>query len=178
MLARAFHDDPAFGYILPEVRDRQRRLTRLFALLQQSDARAGMGLTTGDGAAATFWRGPGRATVGWWEMLCSAPALLAALGPAIPRALAVSAAIDAHLPPGDFWYLHIAGCDPAAQGRRLGGKLIRAGLARAAGRLPCYLETATEKNLGFYRALGWEPTGEWRVGREGPRFWSMLRPPG
>ncbi|MCP3734503.1 GNAT family N-acetyltransferase [Sphingomonas sp. RP10(2022)] len=178
MLARAFQDDPAFGYIFPDPVERARRLPRLFALLYDSDGRAGMRLVSDGGEAATLWRGPGRAHVGWGEMLRHALPLLHALGPNLRRALAVSAAIDAHMPAGDFWYLHIAGCDPAAQGRGLGRKALTAGLERVAGRLPCYLETATERNLGFYASAGFAVTGEWRIGRDGPRMWSMLRPPG
>jgi ribosomal protein S18 acetylase RimI-like enzyme len=176
MLARAFRDDPAFAYILPDAADRAKRLPRIFALLFDSDGRVGMRLLTEGGDAATLWRGPGQAQVGWAEMLRHAVPLLTALGGATRRAMTVSDAIDAHMPAGHFWYLHIAGCDPAAQGRGLGRAALQAGLARAAGRLPCYLETATERNLGFYAAAGFAVTGEWRVGRGGPRFWSMLRP--
>lgn len=45
----------------------------------------------------------------------------------------------------------------------------------AGSRLPTYLETATERNLGLYRALGFEVIDTWVVPRGGPRFWSMLR---
>jgi len=93
------------------------------------------------------------------------------------RALTVGTAIDAHMPAQPFWYLHVLGCDPDEQGRGFGAAMVRAGLSRAAGRLPCYLETATERNLGFYAALGFRVTGEWQAARSGPRFWSMLRPP-
>jgi len=68
------------------------------------------------------------------------------------------------------------GCDPAARRRGLGVAMVRAGLSRAAGRLPCYLETASGANLGFYVALGFDVTAEWQVPGGGPRFWSMLRP--
>lgn len=178
MLARAFQDDPAFGYIFPDPVTRARRLPRLFALLFDSDGAAGMRLVSAGGEAATLWRGPGRAAMGWGEMLRHAIPYLHALGGALPRALQVSSAVEAHMPAGDFWYLHIAGCDPTAQGRGLGRRALVAGLDRAAGRLPCYLETATERNLGFYASVGFRVTDEWRVGRDGPRFWSMLRPAG
>lgn len=177
MLARAFQDDPAFSYIIPDPVQRAARLPRLFALLFDSDGRAGMRLLTGGGEAATWWRAPGRASVGWGEMLRHAAPLLLALRGGMRRALAVSAAIDAHMPQGAFWYLHIAGCDPAVQGQWFGRAALSAGLARAAGRLPCYLETATERNLGFYAAAGFDVTGEWRAGEGGPKFWSMLRRP-
>jgi hypothetical protein len=177
MLSRAFADDPAMSFIFPDPADRARRLPRLFALLFDSDRATGMRLVTAGGEAATLWRGPGRVHTGRLEMLRNAVPMLAAFGRALPRALALSDAIGAHMPSGDFWYLHVAGCDPVAQGKRLGGAAVRAGLTRAAGRTPCYLETATEANLGFYAGLGFEVTREWLVPNGGPRFWSMLRSP-
>ena len=177
LLARAFAGDPAMGYIFPDPADRARRLPRLFALLFDSDADAGMRLLTADGEAATLWRAPGRVHTGRLEMLRRVLPLLHALGPALGRAIRVGDAIDAHMPAGDFWYLHIAGCDPAHQGRGFGAAAVRAGLRRAAGRLPTYLETATERNVAFYRGLGFEVSAEWTVPKGGPRFWSMRREP-
>jgi len=53
------------------------------------------------------------------------------------------------------------------------------GLERVAGSgLPAYLETATERNLSFYRAIGFEILSDWRVAKDGPRFWSMWREAG
>lgn len=164
------------SWIFPDPADRAKRLPRLFALLFDEDA-AGMRLITQGGEAATLWRGPGRAHTSTLAMVRQAWPMWRALGSAIPRALTVSNAIAAHMPSGDFWYLHIAGCDPAAQGRGLGAAIVRAGLTRGAARLPVYLETATERNLGFYQALGFAVTDEWAVPRGGPRFWSMLRQP-
>ena len=175
LLARAFQDDPAFSWIFPDPADRARRLPRLFGILFDSDA-VGMRLLTAAGEATTLWRPPGAIHTGRWEMVRRGPAMLWALGPALRRALTVADAIDAHMPDGDFWYLHIAGCDPAHQGRGYGAAAVRGGLTRAAGRLPAYLETATERNLAFYRGLGFHVTSEWAAPGGGPRFWSMLRP--
>lgn len=166
------------AFIFPDPVDRARRLPRLFALLFASDARAGMRLVTTGGEAATLWRAPGHVHTTRLELLRRVIPLLRALGPALGRAMRVGDAIDAHMPSGDFWYLHIAGCDPAQQGMGFGRAAVRAGLRRAAGRLPAYLETATERNLGFYAGLGFRVTGEWAVPGGGPRFWSMLREPG
>ncbi len=174
MLARAFADDPAMAWIFPDPADRATRLPRLFALLFDDDA-GGMRLVTQSGEAAALWRGPGAVTTSTTTLLRQAWPMWRALGTRIPRALTVSHAIEAHMPTGDFWYLHIAGCDPSAQGRGLGGAVIRAGLERVARRFPAYLETATERNLGFYQALGFAVVDEWSVPGGGPRFWSMLR---
>lgn len=178
MLGRAFANDPAMSYIFPDAAERARRLPKLFALLFDGDA-DGMRLVAGPADAATLWRAPGQAATPLTAMIAQAPGLIAALGTAIPRALRISGAIGAHFPTEDFWYLHVAGVDPSQQGRGLGGRIIRAGLARndASGK-PTYLETATESNLGLYGALGFTLIGDWQVPRGGPRFWSMQRPVG
>ncbi|QNA86890.1 GNAT family N-acetyltransferase [Sphingomonas sp. So64.6b] len=177
MLARAFAEDPAMCFIFTDPVVRAKRSARLFGLLFDQDAAAGMRLVTAGGAAATFWRGPGRSHTSRLDMVRSAGPMLHALGGGLMRALAVSDAIDAHLPKGDYWYLHIAGCDPAMQGRGLGKAAVQAGLDRIAGSgLPTYLETPLEHNIGFYRGLGFDLTAEWQVAKGGPRFWSMMRP--
>jgi ribosomal protein S18 acetylase RimI-like enzyme len=176
MLARAFADDPAMRFIFPDSAVRMKRMPRLFALLFETDGPVGMRLVTEGSEAATLWRAPGKAETSLWEMIRHAPALLHALGGAVGRALRVADAIDAHHPKGEFWYLHIAGCDPAFQGRGIGGAIVRDGLARTtASGLTCYLETPLEKNVSFYRGLGFELTEVWDVPRGGPRFWSMAR---
>ncbi len=177
LLARAFANDPAMSWIFPDPAIRARKLPALFRLLFDNDAAHGVRLMTAGGEAATLWRAPGHATTGIGAMLRHAIPMLTTFGTALGRALAVSNAIDAHMPAGAFWYLHIAGCDPAHQGKGLGGAAIRGGLDRlATGRLPTYLETATEANLGLYQRYGFAVTAEWKVGRDGPTFWSMWRP--
>ncbi len=177
LLTAAFANDPAMCFIFPDASDRAKRLPRLFGLLFDSDGRAGMRLLTPGAEAVTMWRAPGRSHVGRWEMLRHLPGMIHALGSNLSRAVRVSDATAAHMPMGSYWYLHIAGCDPVVQGRGHGGAAVRAGLRRAAGRLPTYLETPNERYLGFYRGLGFEVTSEWSVSGGGPRFWSMLRPP-
>jgi GNAT superfamily N-acetyltransferase len=175
LLAAALFDDAAITYIFPDPKTRRARLPRFFAILFDSDGKAGPRIVTAGGEAATLWRRPGLAQVGWLEMLAEAGPLLRALGTALPRALRVGDAIDAHMPSGDFHYLHIAGCDPRHHGRGHGSQAIAAGLALA-GDAPAYLETPNPLTLPLYARHGFEVTGEWQVPKGGPRFWSMLRP--
>lgn len=175
-LSRAFTGDPAMSYIFPNPADRAKRLPRLFAMLYDEDA-SGMRLVTGDARAATLWQGPARHDFGRLDMLRQLIPLVGTFGFAIGRALNVVEALEAHYPHAPFWYLHIAGVDPAHQRQGLGGASIRAGLARVAGDgSPTYLETATERNIGLYQSLGFNVTSEWHVPKGGPTFWSMLRP--
>lgn len=175
MLARAFADDPALAWIFPDPALRARRLPGLFAMLYDEDEAQGVRLITPGCEAATLWRAPGHAETPPMTMLRAALPMLLTFGLALGRGLALSNAIEAHFPPRPFWYLHIAGCDPAHQGRGLGKAAVQAGIDRMGGSgLPLYLETATERNIGFYQALGFRVTSEWRVGSDGPVLWSML----
>lgn len=177
MLSRAFFDDPAICWIFPKTGDRAKRLPKLFELLFDTDANRGMRLVTASGEAATLWRAPGQVRTGVMEMIASAVPMISCFGTAIGRAMAISKAIDAHMPEGDFWYLHIAGCDPMHQGKGFGGKAVRSGIERAVeGRFPAYLETPLQRNVSFYQRLGFDVTSEWQVPKGGPRFWSMWRP--
>ncbi|OYW24008.1 MAG: GNAT family N-acetyltransferase [Sphingomonas sp. 32-62-10] len=177
MLSRAFFDDPAIGWIFPDPVLRSKRLPKLFALLFDSDADKGMRLVTDRGEAATFWRAPGQVHTSLFETLRYLVPMLGCFGSAIGRGMAVGDAIDAHMPAGEYWYLHIAGCDPIHQGKGIGGAVVRAGLERAVdGRFPAYLETPLEKNISFYQAMGFAVVDEWAVPKGGPRFWSMMRP--
>lgn len=174
MLARAFDDDPVLDWLMPDPAVRARRVPGMFAAFFTGDGPPGMRLATPGCEAATLWRAPGAAK----EEDGGLPGLWHAwrlFGGALLRGKRVGDAIAAHFPPQPFWYLHIAGCDPAHQGKGLGRAVVQAGLDRI-GNVPVYLETAKERNLGFYQSLGFAVTDEWSVPRGGPRFWSMIRP--
>lgn len=175
-LARAFAEDPAMCWIMPDRTQRTARLPRLFAVLVDEEFQAGWALASPGCEAVTLWRGGEAVHAGVWDMIRGLPPYLKALGRHLPRALAVGNAIDAHHPRGlAYDYLHFAGVDPDWQGRGWGGAAIRAGLDRAAARgRGVYLETATPENVGLYQRLGFAVTAEWDVTRGGPHFWSML----
>lgn len=56
------------------------------------------------------------------------------------------------------WLAHIVAVDPDAQGRGIGGALLRHGLARAAGS-PVYLEATTPGSAALYQRHGFIPLG-------------------
>jgi ribosomal protein S18 acetylase RimI-like enzyme len=78
--------------------------------------------------------------------------------------------------PEPHWYLMILGVDPAHQGAGIGSALIAPTLAEAdAAGLPCYLETAKERNLAFYRRHGFDVRHEAHIPGGGPKVWMMAR---
>jgi ribosomal protein S18 acetylase RimI-like enzyme len=175
MLAEAFQNDPVMAYIFPDPVERQRRLPRFFTVIFDGDVPHGAGYVTHGGEAATLWRAPGHGHLSLREKILQAVPWVRASGFALGRALKVSAASDANHPQEPHWYLHIAGCSPAAQGHGFGGMAIKAGIARAdAEGFPCYLETSNEANVPLYEKLGFQVTHDWKV-PDGPVNWSMFR---
>ncbi|WP_144906956.1 GNAT family N-acetyltransferase [Novosphingobium taihuense] len=157
---------------------RTRRLPRLIRWMFNDHLRHGMVLGTPGCEVVTMWRPPGSVHD---HAPLTPPALVrfvGMLGTAVLRAERADRMIGRNLPKGEQqFYLRMAGVRPDRQGRGLGGLAIRAGLSEAdAAALPAVLETATESNVGLYRALGFEVIRDWHVARNGPRFWTMTRP--
>lgn len=174
-LAAAFHEDPAMVHMLPDEPSRARRLLRLMDWLVGQHLRIGLILGTPGAEAVTLWRPPG--TVHYHEPLLHPRTLrlLPIFGRHLPRALRTEKGIATHLPQDEGWmYLKMAGVHPDHQGKGLGGRTIRAGLAEAAARgVPSVLETATPSNVGLYQRLGYGTISEWDVAGGGPHFWTM-----
>lgn len=177
ILARAFQDDPAMAWIIPDPQERAKRLPRLFRIIAPLDLRDGLCLGSPHGEVATLWRHADRIHTPILDMALRLPQLLHCFGSALPRALALSDAIDAHHPKDQrFFYFHYAGVLPQHQGKGWGGAAIRAGIDEAQRqRLPILLETATPRNVGLYRAHGFETIREWDAPKDGPHFWTMWR---
>ncbi len=80
--------------------------------------------------------------------------------------------------PMPHWYLMILGVDPPRHGQGVGGALLAPMLARAdAEGLPCYLETAKNRNVRFYQKHGFRVLVEDTMSENGFRFWTMRRDP-
>ena len=171
-LTRAFAEDPVFDWVLPDPAARARYGPRIFDMFFAGIEPAGMRLVTPDCSAATLWHAPNPPRQGGLRAMWQ---LWRATGSALFRFRRIGKAVEAHFPPQPFWYLHIAGADPARQGEGLGRAVVQAGLDRI-GSAPVYLETAKARNLGFYESLGFRVVDEWDVRGGGPHFWSMLRP--
>jgi ribosomal protein S18 acetylase RimI-like enzyme len=176
-LARAFWADPFLVHFYPDERVRQRRIRRFFDLLWRANMHEGCVEIAGTGEAAALWRRPRHWRIARSTMLAQLPRMAFAYGLAAGRVLASLRCMERHHLAEPHWYLMTLGTDPAAQGRGLGGALVRAGLERSdrAG-LPAYLESGSAANIPFYEGLGFELLGEVRV-PGGPAFFPMRREP-
>jgi ribosomal protein S18 acetylase RimI-like enzyme len=178
VLARAFADDPAWSWVLPNARRRAALLPWLFRTGFES-ADAEVWTTAGDILGVARWLPPGQPNVHVGAMLRAVVATPLRLRDATTRFFAYGRAVEAlrtKAVPEAHWYLAGIGVDPRHQRRGIGGALLAKGLdaADAAG-LPCALLTNSERNLAFYANRGFEVVLEGRTPEDGPRAWMMRR---
>lgn len=178
VLARAFHVDPIFLWLLPDEGSRPARLTRLFAAVARHMYLPHGASFTFDGhEGAALWAPPRTAPLTASSALLLGPDVLRALGGSVLRGGRLLSAVARHHPRQPYHYLGVLGVDPAFQGRGLSTRLLRPTLDRAdAEGTPCFLETATESNVSLYRRFGFDVTRELRL-PGAPVVWLMTRPP-
>lgn len=181
-LARAFQDDPLQTHVFPDPVERAARSPAHFVPLLEYGLRYGTVLTTaGESTGSAVWLPPGnthvtdeRAAAAGLDRL---PELLG-----VEAATRFFAALSAVEPfhrtdvPADHWYVLVVGVEPAAQGRGVGGALLAPILEQAdRDGLPCYLETAQPRNIGFYEHLGFRVLREVVSAENGLRLWTFRR---
>ncbi|ATL31942.1 GNAT family N-acetyltransferase [Streptomyces formicae] len=175
-LGRAFADYPFTRHVVDadDHEERVRRFQELF--LTRVGMVYGRVWVAGAGRAVAVWTTPDRDP---------APGF-AAVGPLIGELAgarkawfdAADRALRPLRPRRPAWFLATVGVDPDAQGQGLGRAVIGPGIEAAdkAG-YPAFLETSTERNVAFYRRLGFAVTAEITLPDNGPRTWCMLREP-
>jgi ribosomal protein S18 acetylase RimI-like enzyme len=177
MLARAFHEDPIVDWVFQDAGTRHKYARRFFAgrarvLMPQSE------IYTVDGtAAAAMWARPDE----WRDPPLQAFKELAVLAPGVGRRAARVMRglirVESRHPKPPHWYLAVLGTDPDRQGEGLATKLLHEVLdACDRDEVAAYLETGTERNVGFYNRHGFKVTEELRLPK-GPPMWLMWREP-
>ncbi len=189
LMGRAFQDDPLFVHACSDPGDRARWLPWVFRWSTWKGFLFGQTLGTAgtlDGVVATiapgggeftdedlarFGYGRGREMVDaevWDRAIERVNAAFEPADAALHRAVA-----EPH------WYLDVIAVEPAAQGRGIGGALLRAVHARAdADGVPIALLTYQPTNLPFYRRHGYTVVCEGTAPGNGLRWWGLRRDPG
>jgi ribosomal protein S18 acetylase RimI-like enzyme len=180
ILARAFQDDPAWSWVLPNPVRRRVLLPWLFRIgfeITEADV-----WTTACGiTGCARWLPPGPPHVHVGPMLRALVATPLRVREATSRFLAYGRAVEAmraETVPGSHWYLAGIGVEPSAQRQGVGSALLKPGLEEAdrAG-LPAALLTNSERNLSFYESHGFQVIHEGRTPDDGPHAWMMRREP-
>ena len=180
VLARAFQDDPAWSWVLPDPRRRAALLPWLFRLgFEVTDA--DVWTTSGPVLGAARWLPPGRPALRLGTALLAFVATPLRLRESTARFLAYGRAVEslrARAAGGPHWYLAGIGVDPPDQRKGIGSALLVPGLEGAArDGLPCVLLTNAERNIGFYRRHGFEVVLEADAPVGAPHDWAMVRKP-
>lgn len=184
-MSRAFHNDPAWAYLIPDEARRLRLLPSFFNIVLRYSQCYGELYITGSCAGAACWLPPGN-TSPLLRRLIRIGIHDARLGinlgwSGFRRYMtmeACSAVVHQQSVAGDHWYLWVLGVDPAHQGQGIGGLLMQSIFERAdAARLPCYLETSNESNVAFYQKHGFTVVSEGAVPKSNLRAWAMVKKP-
>ncbi len=184
-LTRAFADDPMWASLLAGTGASMDALRPMWNAVIGYSLVYGAVHTTPAGVGAACWMAPGKTNTTLWKLLRTGMALPCAMM-RLPTAtrrrfFGMMRFFEGHhkrLVPNAHGYLWALGVDPEAQGRGIGGSLLRPMLAQADEEgISCYLETQTEHNVAFYVKRGF------RVGFHGDDpvcgvpVWLMVRDP-
>ena len=181
MLARAFHEDPAWTWIVPSPRRRARTLPGLFRTAIAVTMSGGLVDTTaGVVQGLALWIPPGDAALAVnraaARTMLTVPLRLRSAFGRFRTYTEWNYELQRRAHPGPTLFLSGLGVDPAYQGRGVGGALLEAGLARDP-QTTAVLLTNNERNLPFYESHGFETVIEERTPDGGPLTWAMRRRP-
>jgi ribosomal protein S18 acetylase RimI-like enzyme len=180
VLARAFDDDPAWTWILPDPRRRARLLPWLFrTAIEATLAHGRVDTTAGEVRGAALWVPPDTSLA---EINRSAARALLAAPLRLRRSYrrfreyAVwNSDVQARARPGPSLFLSGLGVDPEHRRQGIAGALLEAGVGREHD-APALLLTNTERNLALYRRHGFEVVLDAPM-PHGLPCWAMLRHP-
>jgi ribosomal protein S18 acetylase RimI-like enzyme len=180
-LAAAFAEDPLFDWFSRADARRDPARLGFFRHLMRELILPGGGetLKPAAGGAAAVWMGSDALGPNApMQELRALPMLLRLTGWArFLRLARLRQVMDkAHPMDRPHAYLWFLGVTPEAQGRGVGSRLLKAKLDQLdqAG-TPAFLETATERNVAFYRRHGFDVLSEYRPEAQAPRVWAMWR---
>ncbi len=185
-LGRAFIDDPVFLAIARGIADpaeRARVLAEMFRamlVVQRRSGQPAFGIMRDSRVVAAAVT-EGAAGVSMLDTVMTGmgqmPRLVRAIGlGGIQRAMAIFRVLSQSHPHEPHLYLQVLGVEPAYQRSHLGGALLdylRAQVNARPDLSGVYLETATEANVAYYSARGYEVIGE--ISPLGVKMWRMLQ---
>jgi GNAT superfamily N-acetyltransferase len=164
VLSRAFQNSPVFQYLLPDVLERENKLHYLFEMVIRAGLRYGEVYATSDNLEViAVWSISAKGdNMSLWRMLRAGSYTLAfryrrdfyRRQPVVTRFITAAHNRNA---PFRHWFLEAVGVDPIYHGKGYASVLLKPMLARIdRENLPCYLDTAEEKNVMIYQHYGFQ----------------------
>jgi ribosomal protein S18 acetylase RimI-like enzyme len=159
MLSRAFFNDPKMLHLIPDIAAKKELSRYLF----EFELHYGDVYTTSPAIeGVAVWLPSSKSAVTFWRAFRSGGMRLQKqLGKTVmDRLMSFSAAVDTlhkkHAP-YPHYYLFFIGVDPIYQKKRVASRLITPMLSWLdMQKLPCYLNTQNEKNIGLYEHYGFQ----------------------
>lgn len=176
-LARAFHDDPVFGWVVADPHARRARLPAVFGAFADVYVKLDESYVAGEGAGAALWAPAGVEPFTEEQAEVFGQQMVDALDADAERAFLMDQLLQKHHPEEPCLFLQFVGVVPEYQGRGLGSRMLTTVLDRAdATGTPAYLDATSPDNRRLYERHGFETVGEIAL-PDGPTLWSMWRAP-
>ena len=179
VLARAFAADPMVAWPMVSDEDLEGRIRAMFEVVDTPYAEEGWIYSAGEGLGVMSLLPPD--TAGRERKIgeATAPAIAALTPDGGARYERFWAWIDSTIPPEPHWLLDQVAVEPAAQGRGIGGAMLRFAIEGAErDGLPLVLETGVPGNVPLYERFGFRVAVEGDAPDGGPHIWFMRRDPG
>lgn len=178
-VARGFHDNEIWAWVIPDDRRRARLLPRVYrARLRHLYLVRGEAWTTPGATGGALWIPPDEPKRRPRDQLAEALSLFPGIGLAgARRGARIEELMAEHHPSEPHWYLEVLSIDSAHQRQGHGAALLAPVLDRCdADATPAFLETNRESNLPYYRRFGFELTEKISL-PDSPPLWLMWRRP-
>ena len=184
MLSRAFFDDPKLLHLIPDLAAKKELSRYLFEFELQYGMNYGDVYTTSPAIEGlAVWLPSAKSEITFWRAFRSGGMMLQKqLGKTVMDSLmSFSAKVDSlhkkHAP-CPHYYLFFIGVDPVYQKKRVASRLITPMLSWLdLQKLPCYLNTQNEKNIGLYEHYGFQVIEQQILPDSGIVHTAMLRKP-
>jgi ubiquinone/menaquinone biosynthesis C-methylase UbiE/ribosomal protein S18 acetylase RimI-like enzyme len=180
LLAEAFMADPLYQALAPSPEMRGRWLRWVMGMFLRLSHRLGgaLCLESAPAAGVICLIPPGHcppSLTDYARAVPGFPPLGSGMSAFIRRGGAVANLLDGAHFTGVHYYILAVGVAPSEQGKGMGGVLLRSALRLADERgVPCYLETASPRNVALYERLGFRVQRAFAP-KELPPLWTMLR---
>lgn len=184
MLAKAFYNDPAWVYVLPDEKDREKKLPIAFEIPLRYGIKFGeVYAPSPDLEGVAIWVPGSKANMTFWRLM-KAGAIMTTLklgrkvGNRISSTFNIIDEKREALAEEPYIYLSAIGVHPEHQGKGFGGTLLRSMMVKADDEgTALYLETTVEKNVGLYEKFKFQMIEKLVPEHLGFPIWLMIRKP-